>query len=125
MTRPHIPAEIDRQVRGAAGDRCGYCLSPQHLIMARLQIEHIRPRAHGGSDDESNLWLSCPICNGHKSDKIEGVDPHTGTTVPLFNPRTQKWSEHFRWSEDGIRIVGLTPTGRATVVALHLSDDSD
>jgi hypothetical protein len=43
--------------------------------------------------------------------------------VPLFNPRTQNWFEHFRWSEDGLRIIGLTPSGRATVGALHLSDD--
>jgi len=91
--------------------------------MARLEIEHILPRAHGGSDDEANLWLSCPICNGHKSDKLQAEDPETQTTAPLFNPRVQKWSEHFRWTDDGLRIVGLTPIGRATVVALHLSDD--
>jgi hypothetical protein len=45
--------------------------------------------------------------------------------VLLFNPRTQVWSEHFRWTEDGLRIAGLTPVGRVTVVALHLSDDPD
>jgi hypothetical protein len=33
--------------------------------------------------------------------------------------------EHFHWSEDGLRIVGQTPCGRATVAALHLSDDPD
>jgi len=43
--------------------------------------------------------------------------------VPLFNPRQQRWSEHFGWSEDGLRIVGLTPIGRATAVALQLADD--
>ncbi|MBY0524989.1 MAG: HNH endonuclease [Gemmataceae bacterium] len=93
--------------------------------MARLQIEHIIPRAKGGRDGESNLWLACPICNGHKSDKTASADPETGETVPLFNPRLQAWTEHFRWAEDGIRIIGLTPTGRATVSALHLSDDPD
>jgi len=123
MSRPHIPSAVDRKVRTAARNRCGYCLSPQHLVMARLEIEHILPRAHGGSDDEANLWLSCPICNGHKSDKLQAEDPETQTTAPLFNPRVQKWSEHFRWTDDGLRIVGLTPIGRATVVALHLSDD--
>jgi hypothetical protein len=93
--------------------------------MARLEVEHIVPRAQGGGDDESNLWLARPICNRHKSDKITGVDPESGATVPLFNPRTQTWTDHFRWSEDGLRIIGLTPTGRATVEALHLSDDPD
>ena len=93
--------------------------------MARLEIEHFIPRAKGGSDDESNLWLACPICNRHKGDKTAALDPVTGKTWPLFNPRTQVWSEHFCWSEDSLRILGLTPVGRATVEALHLSDDPD
>jgi hypothetical protein len=125
MNPRRIPAAVERRVRAAARDRCGYCLSAQHLVMARLEVEHIVPRAQGGGDDESNLWLACPICNRHKSDKITGVDPESGATVPLFNPRTQTWTDHFRWSEDGLRIIGLTPTGRATVEALHLSDDPD
>jgi hypothetical protein len=123
MVRVYIPVEVDARIRSAARNRCGYCLSPQRLVMAHLEIEHIIPRSQGGSDEESNLWLSCPICNGHKSDKTSGSDPQTGKTVRLFNPRTQKWSEHFRWSEDGLRVIGLTPTGRATVTVLHLSDD--
>jgi hypothetical protein len=77
------------------------------------------------ADEETNLWLACPICNGHKSDKTSAADPETGEIVALFNPRTQHWREHFRWSEDGIRIVGLTPVGRATVIALHLADDPE
>lgn len=93
--------------------------------MARLEIEHIIPLALSGSDEESNLWLACPLCNSHKSDKVSAIDPESEQEYPLFNPRTQRWSEHFQWSADGIRIVGLTPTGRATVIALHLSDDPD
>ena len=41
--------------------------------------------------------------------------------VSLFNPRRQAWSEHFAWAEDGAIIVGLTPSGRATELALHLN----
>lgn len=125
MSRGRVIAAIERRVRKTAQNRCGYCLSPQHLVMARLEIEHIIPLAQGGSNEESNLWLSCPICNRYKSDKATGYDLLTGTTVPLFNPRTQVWTEHFRWSEDGLRIIGLTPVGRATVKALHLDDDPD
>ena len=125
MARRAIPAETDRRVRQAARNRCGYCLSPQHLVMARLEIEHILPLTKGGSDDETNLWLACPLCNSHKSDKTEAVDPLTGATVALFNPRTQSWWDHFVWADDGIRIIGMTPSGRATVAALHLSDDPD
>jgi len=80
-----IPVAVRQRVRNAARDRCGYCLSPQRLVMARLEIEHILPRAQGGNDAEGNLWLACPLCNRHKSDKTTGVDPVSGHTVPLFN----------------------------------------
>lgn len=125
MSRRSISVDVERRVRAAARQRCGYGLSPQQFVMARLEIEHIIPLAKGASDDEENLWLACPICNGHKSNKTAAIDPETGACVALFNPRTQRWADHFAWTDDGLRIVGLTPTGRATVIALHLSDDPD
>ena len=123
MARVSIPVEVERAVRAAARDRCGYCLSPQHLVMARLEIEHIVPVAKGGTSQEANLWLACPLCNRHKADRTTAVDPQSDREVRLYNPRTQIWSHHFRWSEDGLRILGATPTGRATVALLRLSDD--
>ncbi|MEC4985133.1 MAG: HNH endonuclease signature motif containing protein [Oscillatoria sp. PMC 1068.18] len=125
MARTYIPVEVTRRVRAAARNRCGYCLSPQHLVMARLEIEHIIPISKQGSNQESNLWLACPLCNSYKSDKTEAIDPETGNTVAIFNPRTQVWSDHFQWSDDSLRIIGRTAIGRATVAALHLSDDPD
>ncbi len=125
MVRVYVPVELARRVREAARHRCGYCLSPQHLLLGRLQIEHLVPRARGGETEEANLWLSCPVCNNYKGDRTSATDPETGEAFPLFNPRAQVWSEHFRWSEDGLRIMGLTPVGRATVTALHLDDDPD
>ncbi len=53
----------------------------------------------------------------------EAVDPETGSLVPLFNPRTQVWTEHFSWDKDGTDIIGQTPTGRSTVVALSLNNE--
>lgn len=86
-----------------------------------LFIEHIIPLAAGGTDDEDNLWYSCPYCNNHKAAKTSAADPQSGNDVPLFNPRTQNWSEHFAWSNDGLEVVGLTSIGRATVLALQLN----
>ncbi len=70
MARTYIPVEVERRVRATARNRCGYCLSPQHLVMARLEIEHIIPIAKQGSNDESNLWLACPLCNRYKGIKL-------------------------------------------------------
>src|SRR4051794_33619634 len=109
MRRKRMPLEVETRVRAAAKQRCGYCLSPQHLVMARLELEHLIPVAKGGNDVESNHWLSCPLCNRYKSDRTSGRDSQTGADVPLFKPRRQQWSEHISWSPDFIRIVGRPP----------------
>jgi hypothetical protein len=126
MAREHISVAVDRRVRDAAENRCGYCLSPQNLVMARLEIDHIIPVGRGGTSDEANLWLCCPLLyNKSKSDRTVATDPQTGEDVALFNPRNQRWHEHFAWSADGLRILGKTPAGRATVALLKLDSDPD
>ncbi|MEM9850206.1 MAG: hypothetical protein AAF847_20105 [Bacteroidota bacterium] len=32
-----------------------------------------------------------------------------------------KWSTHFKWNEEEVEAVGLTPTGRATINTLQLN----
>jgi hypothetical protein len=86
-----------------------------------LYIEHIVPRATGGKTKRENLWLACPLCNEFKLDQTHARDPLTGRRARLFNPRKQKWTTHFAWSEDGTEIMGLTACGRATVLALRLN----
>jgi hypothetical protein len=104
-----------------AGNRCGYCLVEQELLYAPLEIEHLQPRSRGGSTVEENLWLACRLCNGFKADQTDGVDPESQEVVPLFDPRRQNWWSHFRWSDDGTEIIGVTAIGRATVAALQLN----
>jgi len=123
MTRAKLSAREEQTLRRKAQDRCGYCLSPQHLVFAPLQIEHLCPIAAGGTDDVANLWLCCSICNGHKSSKVDGLDPQSGLRQRLFNPRVDSWKDHFGWSDDFLKIVGRTAIGRATVSALHLDCD--
>jgi hypothetical protein len=123
MSGSDITEAVRQRVRETAGERCGYCLSPQRLVMGQLEIEHLIPSARGGSDEESNLWLSCSLCNRYKGTQVEAADPLTRDIVPLYNPRTNNWHEHFNWSADGAKIVGGTPTGRATVVALKLNNE--
>ena len=103
-----------------AGNRCEYCLLPQqHAVVVRFHIEHIRARQHGGDDTPTNLALACPHCNRFKGPNLTSFDPETNILVPLFNPRTQSWHEHF--ALDDVMVVGLTPIGRATVRLLHMN----
>ncbi|MDB9525469.1 HNH endonuclease signature motif containing protein [Oscillatoria sp. CS-180] len=113
---------VRARVRAAAKDECGYCRSLQKYVLGVLEIEHIIPKAAGGSDDEENLWLACRLCNSYKGVQTHAKDPVTNRNVKLFNPRQQNWSAHFAWTNEGIRISGLTATGRATVLALKLNN---
>ena len=122
MSKSRVPADVRKRVRYAAGDRCGYCLSPQQLVLGRLEIDHILPSAKGGGDNEDNLWLACSLCNNYKGVQVEGIDSLTNERVILFDPRWQRWSDHFHWIDDETQIEGLTPCGRATVIALQLNN---
>jgi hypothetical protein len=104
-----------------AGELCEYCRSLLRFSPDPFSIEHIVPRSRGGSDDPENLALSCQGCNGRKYTDVEALDPSTGMTAPLFHPRRHEWGEHFAWSVDFSLILGLTPTGRATVERLQLN----
>jgi len=77
-----------------------------------MHVEHIDPT---GGDGLDNLCLSCPNCNLSKAKATIALDPETGQTTPLYNPRTQIWSDHFVWLDNGIRLRGLTAVGRATI----------
>jgi len=122
MTPGNVPRLVAQEVRKRAENRCGYCLARQEYLPWPLEIEHIIPISKGGTNEESNLWLACRSCNLYKSDQIQARDPVSGRLVRLFNPRFQVWQRHFRWSEDGVFIVGLTMSGRATVMALNLNN---
>jgi len=118
-----IPDRLRAEVVARAGDCCEYCLMPVQGQVAWFPIDHIAPRIHGGPTESSNLALACPRCNGHKWAFESGTDPDTGSPAPLFNPRQQSWTEHFRWSEtDELVIEGLTPCGRASVERLKMND---
>lgn len=83
------------------------------LPMIRFHVDHIIAEQHGGSDDFENLALCCSRCNYSKGPNLSGIDPSSGSIVPLFNPRTESWHDHFELH--GALIIGRTPTGRATV----------
>jgi hypothetical protein len=111
--------EVERIVRSRAGERCEYCRMHQSLQGATFHLEHVIPRSRHGTSELDNLAWACPGCNLHKADRLVGADPDTSESVPLFHPRLDQWTDHFRWRD--FEIVGLTSTGRATVGALYLT----
>jgi hypothetical protein len=116
-----IAKEIRAAVIARAEGCCEYCRTPLAYTPDPVVIDHIVPVMLGGADTLDNLAASCWGCNGHKSAGTRAFDPREARLVPLFHPRQQRWSQHFRWSPDRLRIVGLTAVGRATLLKLNLN----
>ena len=90
--------------------------------VADFHVDHVVPQNSGGKTEPQNLALSCPFCNNRKWTHTTAVDPETGETVAIFNPRDQIWEDHFHWSdEDPTHLEGKTPSGRATIELLRLN----
>lgn len=121
MNRVYIPSTYRNAVFARAAECCEYCLSPAAWSPEIFEIEHIFPLGAGGITELSNLAYACPACNRYKRNQQVTQDPETGQAVSLFNPRSQVWQTHFTWSEDLLSIIGVTPTGRATVDALKMN----
>ena len=121
MSRPYIPVAVRQRVRAFYKFRCAYCQTQTAVVGDDLEVEHIIPLSAAGSSDETNLCLACSRCNGCKGIRTTAIDPQSAESVSLFHPRRDSWTEHFKWSEDGVTIFGQTPTGRATVAALKMN----
>jgi hypothetical protein len=105
-----------------AGNRCEYCRAPQAACGYRFHLEHIVPIALGGADSDDNRALACASCNLAKADRLKGSDALTGEELRLFQPRIDRWHEHFAWSDD-YTLVGRTAVGRATIAALDMNTE--
>ena len=121
MPDPAGPAQLKRLVSQRARDCCEYRFAQARFALQEFSVEHVVPKSKGGTSELENLALACQGCNNHKYNHTHARDPVTGAIVPLYNPRQQRWNEHFAWNEDFTAIVGLTQTGRATVQALQLN----
>ncbi len=114
-----MDASLRRLIWRRANDTCEYCRISQSLDDLPFEIDHIIASKHRGPTIAGNLALSCYYCNAFKGPNIAGVDSKSEKITPLFHPRHEEWIEHFEWN--GPVVVGLTPTGRATIDVLRMN----
>lgn len=114
-----INAKIRQQVQDRAGKRCEYCTRIEYRIGFSFHVDHIIPPLHNGTNDLDNLAWSCFHCNVFKGQNIASYDIETRDLTPLFNPRKDKWTEHF--SKDELHINSKTPIGEVTVRVLQMN----
>ena len=119
MSATYLPAALRKRVRQRAQFRCEYCHLAEADAFYPHEADHVIAEKHGGSSNAENLACSCLDCNRSKGSDIASIDPVGDKIVPLFNPRTQTWSRHFKVS-DG-EIIGRTASGRATVNLLRFN----
>ncbi len=108
-------------VSARAEHRCEYCHAPEAIFNFPFEVEHVIPPGQAGSDTDENWALACRSCNLFKSDGLDGTDSETGKTVALFHPRHDVWEENFAAVVEEGTVIGLTPTGRATVARLRMN----
>ena len=109
----YVSAELRRLVAIRAGNRCEYCLIHEDDTYLGCEVEHIISIKHGGITEESNLAYACMICNRRKGSDLGSIGWQSGELVRFYNPRVDKWKEHFMLEEATIKP--LTQIGDVTV----------
>lgn len=121
MAKQNIPTAFRREVTTRAGGFCEYCVTNSLYADSPFDVDHVIAESEGGKTEPGNLALACHGCNLSKSNRNRVFDALTEQFVELFNPRTDRWFEHFAWTSDFSEMVGVTLTGRVTVEALRLN----
>ena len=115
---------VDAVTRAAviarASHCCEYCGLPDDVVLVKHQPDHIIATRHGGRTALDNLAYACYACNHHKGSDIASLDFESGLITRLYNPREDRWHDHFQWND--ARIEPLTAVGRATANLLRFND---
>lgn len=100
---------------------CEYCLMHEDDSFLAHEIEHIISLKHGGITESGNLAYACFFCNRHKGSDIASIARSTGKLARFFNPREDRWAEHFRLT--GSLIEPLTNIGETTTQILDFNSE--
>ncbi len=97
--RKPIPREMRAAIWEMTNGRCFYCgrwTNPYET----LEIDHIRPKSRGGTDDIDNLVPSCTTCNKSKGDQLleewrigKSVYSYESGLGYVFGYKVFPWSE--------------------------------
>lgn len=118
----YLSAELRHRLVEADDHRCAYCQTTQANTGQPMVVDHIIPEAQGGQTEFGNLCFACRRCNEFKGSTIRTRHPHTDEMVSIFHPRQHTWTDHFTWDAPGVRLIGLTAIGQATVMVLNLNN---
>lgn len=123
--------EVRLAVRFRARDACEYCLLPtsgqfevDHIIplprwtdYAAGRIRDVQPRPERSRLNHlMNVAWTCRFCNLAKGPHIQHRLGRR--SYRLFDPRFDRWEDHFRFLHQYLFIIGITSVGMVTEAAL-------
>jgi len=105
-------------VRQRAERLCEYWLLHEDDGIHAFHVDHVISAKHDGPTEAHNLAFCCPFCNRAKGSNIGGN--LGGMLVRLFNPRIDRWAEHF-WLEAEC-VIARSAIGEVTIRVPGLND---
>lgn len=114
-----ISAELRQTIADRASFLCEYCLIAEVDTFYGCEVDHIISLKHGGSSEPENLAYACALCNRAKGSDVGSISA-SGEFARFFNPRTDRWAEHFHL--DAAVIRPLTVIGEVTARILGFND---
>jgi len=115
----NVRDELRRRAAERAYHVCEYCLVHEADLLHACEVDHVISIKHDGETVMENLANACLHCNRHKGTDVGSVARSTGRFVRFFNPRTDRWSDHFCISAG--RIEPLSEMGEVTVRILEFN----
>jgi HNH endonuclease len=115
----YVSTELRRLVAERAASLCEYCLIHESDTFLGCQVDHVISEKHGGTTQADNLAYACTFCNRAKGTDIGSLTSGSDNFVRFFNPRRDRWIDHFELV--GVEIRAITDIGRATVRILEFN----
>lgn len=120
MSRPYINEDLRRLVATRADYLCEYCSIHKDDTFLGCEVDHIIS-LNDGTNHEDNLAYACAFCNRQKGSDVGSILLPSREFVQFFDPRRDRWLEHFRL--DGLLITPLTKIGEVTARILGFNGD--
>lgn len=115
MSVSYISAELRRFVAARANYLCEYCLIEEEDTHLGCQVDHIISEKHGGTTTADNLAYACVFCNRNKGSDIGSVVAEKERVFcRFFDPRRDRWPDHFYLDLETMTIQPLSDVGRVT-----------
>jgi hypothetical protein len=117
-----VGSELRLLVASRAAYLCEYCLIAEEDTYFGCEVDHIISVKHGGTSESENLAFACAFCNRYKGSDIASFTSHTRSLVRFYNPRTDRWADHFEM--DGAHIKHVSEIGEVTAKILRFNDSA-